>query len=101
MKIVIETIPNEDQRYPTVGDWYYDHNGTLHIKVSAMKDARHETLVAIHELIEVVLCKQAGISQETVDNFDMDYEKHRHPDDQSEAGDDSNAPYRKQHCIAT
>ena len=33
MKIVIETIPHAQQRYPTCGDWYTDDSG-LHIKVS-------------------------------------------------------------------
>lgn len=102
MKIVIETIPHEHQRYPTVGDWVYDDDGNLAIRVSQMKDWRHEMLVAVHELVEVLTCKKDGISQESVDAFDIEYEKNRAKDDvESEPGDDPKAPYVDQHCLAT
>jgi hypothetical protein len=101
LKIIIETIPHATHRYPTVGDWFYDPDGTLHIKVSALSDWRHEALVAIHELAEAMLCKQDGVSQESVDKFDKDFEDHRHPDNNDEPGDDPMAPYAKQHCVAT
>lgn len=102
MRIIIETIPHEDQRYPTIGDWFYNEDGTLHIKVSTLSDWRREALIAIHELAEVLLCKHAGVTQEQVDAFDKEYESKRPPDDvESEPGDDPKAPYSKQHCIAT
>lgn len=100
MKIIIETIPHENHRYTTVGDWFYDNDGTLHIKVSKLSDERREVLIAVHELVEVVLCKQAGITVEQVDKFDMEtFDYKDHPDE--EPGDDPSAPYVKQHCIAT
>lgn len=101
MRIVIETIPHCDHRYPTVGDWFYTPDGTLHIKVSQLSDWRREALIAVHELVEVLLCKHDGISTEQVDAFDKKFEAERLPDDNSEPGDESDAPYRKQHCIAT
>lgn len=101
MKITIETIPHETQRYATVGDWYYDKDETLCIKVSALSDWRREVLVAIHELVEVVLCKHNGVSTELVDEFDIQFEKARIEGDESEPGDDPKAPYRKEHCVAT
>lgn len=102
MKIVIETIPHKDHRYPTVGDWFYEPDGTLKIRVSEMSDWRREMLVAVHELVEVLTCKNDGVSQEVVDQFDMDYEKNRPTDDvESEPGDDPKAPYVDQHCLAT
>lgn len=101
MKIIIETIPHDQQRYPTVGDWTYDPDGTLHIKVSGLSDWRREALVAVHELVEVLVCKNDGVTQEAVDEFDTNYEKERKPGDESEPGDDPNAPYVRQHCIAT
>lgn len=75
MKITIETIPYDQQRYPTVGDWTFDKEGNLLIRVSGMGDWRKEALVAVHELVEVLICKQRGITQEQVDKFDMDFEK--------------------------
>lgn len=121
MKIIIETIAHETQRYPTVGDWYYEGE-TLHVKVSDLGNERMNQLVAVHELIEVLLCQHAGISQAAVDEFDIAFEKNREDrmfeasksvsepgvtcaEEQmisiEEPGDDISAPYRKQHCFAT
>ncbi len=101
MKIIIETIPHEAHRYETPGDWFYDSDGVLHIKVSKLSDWRYEMLMAVHELVEVLTCKQDGVDQKSVDKFDMEFEKNRHPDNKDEPGDDPNAPYVKQHCLAT
>lgn len=101
MKITIETIPHEQQRYPTVGDWFFDENGDLHIKISALGDWREEALIACHELVEVLLCKHQGVSQQAVDDFDISYEKSRAEGSLEEPGDDPGAPYRRQHCLAT
>ena len=100
MKIDIETIPHNCQRYPTCGD-FLTSGDVMGIKVSEMGDWRYEMLIAIHELVEVMLCKQAGIPEALVDQFDMDYEKNRKPGDHSEPGDDLRAPYRRQHFVAT
>jgi len=101
MKIIIETIPHESQRYPTCGDWWWDKDGTLQIRVSDMKNWRFESLVAFHELCEVLICKHDGISQESVDAFDIAFEKKRKPGSVDEPGDSIKAPYRKQHGIAS
>ncbi len=101
MKIVIETIPHETHRYPTCGDWWYDPDGTLQIRVSNLSDPRYEALIAVHELVEVLICKHEGIETETVDKFDKEFEAKREPDNFDEPGDEPTAPYVKQHCIAT
>jgi len=103
--IEIEFVPHDKQRYETVGDWRLVH-GTgskkvLLITVSQLYDWRHEALVAIHELAEVLMCQHNGVSQESVDKFDMDFEEARHPDNHDEPGDDPSAPYVKEHCVAT
>lgn len=102
MRITIETIPHDQHRYPTVGDWFYDDSGDLVIRVSKMSDWRREMLVAVHELVEVLTCKNDGVSQEEVDKFDIEFEKNRPEGDvESEPGDEPNAPYVNQHCLAT
>lgn len=101
MKIIIETIPHEAHRYTTVGDWYYDSDGVLHIKVSKLSDWRREMLIAVHELVEVLTCKNDGVTQEMVDKFDMDFEANRKEGNEDEPGDDPSAPYVNQHCLAT
>lgn len=101
MRISISTIPHGEQRYATVGDWQYGSDGSLNITVSAMGDRRYEMLVAIHELCEVFLCEQALVPAADVDAFDIAFEKARRPGDLSEPGDDTEAPYREMHSIAT
>ena len=96
MKITIEFIPHLEQRYNTCGDWSFDADGNLNIKVSNMATTNGPLLVAIHELIEALLCDHAGITPKQVDEFDIGYK-----DLDVEAGDDPLAPYSMQHCIAT
>jgi hypothetical protein len=104
-KIEISFIPHDKQRYPTVGDWRLVHGlgdeKILSITVSELSDWRYEALVAVHELVEVLQCQNDGVSQEAVDQFDMEYEKNRPEGDESEPGDDPKAPYKKQHFFAT
>lgn len=100
MTIHIETIPHASQRYPTIGDWY-EQDGVLHIKVSEELPPDEALLVALHELVEVTLCKKRGITEAQVDEFDMAYEKNRRDGDDSEPGDHPDAPYRKEHFFAT
>lgn len=101
MKIVIETVPHKSQRYDTVGDWFRDLEGTLHIKVSEEIGDKAASLVALHELIEVLLCEDRGVTQIAVDKFDVEFEDEREPGNNDEPGDDPNAPYYKEHFFAT
>lgn len=95
MRIVIETIPHAEQRYPTVGDWWVDQAGTWQIRVSEMGNEKAAFLVGIHELVEMATCLSDGVTQEEVDKFD------RHYAGEGEPGDDMDAPYWKQHQLAT
>lgn len=104
MKIVIETLPHKHQRYETVGDWYRDGKGTLHIKVSETDNDLFNILVGLHELVEVIQCEQLGISDEVVTAFDRNFERERalgQHDELAEPGDSPSAPYNKQHIFAT
>jgi hypothetical protein len=101
MLITITDIKHNQQRYPTVGDWVWDANGNLLITISDMGDWRYNFLIAFHELIEVMLCRKRGITQEEVDQFDMVYEKQRKENDFSEPGDSRLAPYYNEHQFAT
>lgn len=106
MKIVIETIPHAKQRYPTCGDWYFEPDGTLQIKVSDEIGRQSSGLVAIHELIEVFLCSRGmtlsrseeGLLTYRVDEFDKKYQGDLK---EEEPGDDPKAPYHIEHSIAT
>jgi hypothetical protein len=100
LDIRILTIPHEKQRYNTVGDWVIKGN-TLYIFISSMNDYRVEGAVAVHELSEYLMCKHKGITPSDVDQFDLAFEANRKPGDISEPGDDSSAPYKNQHFVAT
>lgn len=101
MNITIKTIPHKEQRYRTLGDWWFDANGDLQIRVSNLNNWQWEFIIALHELVEVVLCKIRGITIEAVDAFDNEYEKYHHPNDKSEPGDCPNCPAYKEHFFAT
>lgn len=103
MKLVIETIPHDQHRYETVGDYWRDPDGTIQIRVSDMGNWNYEFLVALHELVELVLVEARGIPFSAIDAFDKKFESERaagkHGTD--EPGDDPRAPYRDEHCMAT
>ena len=101
MKIIAEVIPHKDQKYPTVGNWFFKNPDTLHVEVSDTGNRVFNFLVAHHEITEAFLCSQKGIGAAMVDEFDMAYEARRATDDDSEPGDDPHAPYKREHCIAT
>lgn len=101
LRIEIKTIPHSKQRYETVGDWYYGPDASWQFRISDLGNWRMELAIAVHELIECGLCRFKGISQQEVDDFDLAFEGLRQPGDVSEPGDDSRAPYHKEHCIAT
>lgn len=98
MDIILTVVPQKEQRYKTVGDWFARPDGTVEVRSSKLSDPRLEFLILVHELVEFGLCHFAGITQKEVDQFDME-----HQDEQElvELGDLKQAPYRKQHCIAT
>lgn len=100
LNIRIETIPHEKQQYETVGNWFWDVD-TLVIHISNMKNWKYELLVAIHEITETALCRDRNISEDSVTDFDLEFEARRQEGNTDEPGDDPNSPYRKEHLFAT
>jgi hypothetical protein len=133
-EIVIKTIPHDQHRYPTTGDWWIKENNdgthTIEIRSSECGDWRASMAVAIHEATEALTCLANGIEPESLDRFDTDYEilradldtplstasrkVHAARDrlfaefggydeitDSSEPGEDTHAPYRHEHALAT
>lgn len=108
MKIIIETIPHDQQRYNTCGDWQFTDPNTLHIKVSEMQNngqIRHEIMeavVGLHEAVEALMCTMDDVTEKEVDAFDKDelYQKECKELD-IEPGDHPKSPYKQQHSLAT
>jgi hypothetical protein len=95
-RIVIEVIPHKDQRYPTAGDWqFHPELDGLRIRVSDTGDARSNMLVALHEMVEALLCREHGVSGDVVDAWDMGPGA-----EMDEPGDDPSAPYHVEHRVA-
>lgn len=90
--IRIQTKPHSEQRYDTAGDWLASPT-EITITVSEMPDKRYERLVAIHEVVEALLCRWLRISQEAVDAWDR-------ASTADEPGDDPRAPYHECHVVA-
>lgn len=103
MQIRIKIIPHEEQKYPTPADWRYEERGILFIKISDMANEKYEMLLAIHEMIEAMLCRFRAISEQSVTNFDIKFESEREQGLhklEDEPGHDPRAPYRKEHIFA-
>ena len=104
MKVKIETITHNKQRYDTVGDYQLMPDGEWYISVSETGNSKYDFLIAIHELIELYLTQFNGISEESIMDFDLYFEKKRQMgfiNDTDEPGFCSESPYRKEHTIAT
>lgn len=104
MNVNFRIIPHAEQRYPTVGDWFFNDSGTvLNINVSRMSTWKYEFLVFQHEYTEAMLCYNRGIKEEDVTKFDKKFERERERKKwtNEEPGDDPRAPYRKEHFFAT
>jgi hypothetical protein len=94
VKIVIETIRHDRQRYPTLGDYWADPDGTWHIRVSEMGDPRYSLLIGLHEMVEFALCEQRGIAEPDIAAFDI-----AHPE-LDDPGASPQAPYHVEHMFA-
>jgi len=119
VKVIIQTIPHEQQPYDTCGDWRFENSKgdsisqseamllretnecVLRINISKLGDVRYEMLVAIHELVETLMCMNDGVDVADVDAFDKKFESEREDGNCDEPGDDPKAPYVLQHCVAT
>lgn len=104
MEIHIKTMPHSAQAYETVGNYWYDQDGVLQIRVSDMKNKRFEVLVAIHELVEQFITECNGIAEQDITDFDLAFESARKlglrmPTE--EPGFAESAPYRLAHSFAT
>jgi|SRR5215469_5104287 len=110
----IYTVRHDSQRYNTAGDWMVlgDMEGAprFAVTVSYLGDWRMEALIAVHELIECLLCHHAGITDAQVTGFDKAWEAARDKLQSetgivdlapAEPGNDYACPYKHQHAIAS
>jgi hypothetical protein len=96
-KIIIKPVAFKKMRYPTVDDFKRDRHGNLVIKVVDFMDGRYFALIALHAFIESLLCEYAGVAETSITKFDKKFEASGKP---GEPGDETDAPYKNQHCAA-
>jgi len=94
--IFLSAVEQSEMRPPYqedgLGDWYHTGYGHWIVRSVGHDILDDETfLVALHELVEMKLCHNAGITQESVDAFDAAY------NGDGEPGDEEDCPYRRQH----
>lgn len=90
---------HKQQRYDTVGD-YQDGHGFTVFTISDLGNWKYEALVAVHELVEKILCDARGISNDSIDTFDVAFEANRPNGNDDEPGHDPTAPYHAEHVFA-
>lgn len=98
-RIIIEAIPPDKMRLEAYrsegcGDWYWDQEGNLQIRVASTTDAVDDDevfLIALHELVEAKLCLKHGITEGAVDAFDKAFEGDGEP------GSAEGCPYSMEH----
>jgi len=95
VRIEIKSIDPAAIRYPTCGDWVWLPDGSLQIFVPDYANENSAFLVALHEIAEAWMCRDAGISEEAVSKWDIE-----HPD-APEPAEVEGSPYMEQHSIAT
>jgi hypothetical protein len=101
-EIRIKFIPRKLQRYDTSYDWQIK-DGVLTIRITRSKDInkkndwRYDIEAGIHEMVEALLCDEAGITDKVVDEWDMGFE---HTGAFS-GGNHPASPYRREHFFAS
>ncbi len=128
--IDIKLVNHKHQRYDTIGDWKFSvrrgysdpysageqealmstmtreeikKEEQLTIKISDLGDEKMNACIAIHELIEALLCRfnDPEITTEMVDQFDIKEWPLMYQCNLKEPGDSPVAPYHLQHMFAS
>lgn len=93
--VIIQFKAQKHQRYSTVGDWQ-NSSVLKHDLVTATQLESDDLsfLIAVHELVEMYLCRRDGITQQEVDEFDMSFCTAQ---SDAEPGEATDCPYRWEH----
>lgn len=100
--IIIKTVPSEKIRNGGVGD-YLETDQAIFIYSSPQDNEDYEALIKIHELIEFLLTRKRGISEESIDTYDRFWElanKQGLTVAQEPGDEPTNTVYRLEHNIA-
>lgn len=103
LNIVFKSVPRQQMRYPSAGD-YFEKDGVVHIVCVETRNWKYDALLLVHELVEYLLVKAAGVPIKAIDDFDINFEREREMGIHAlhdEPGDSLESPYHSQHAFAT
>ena len=83
---------------PSLGDYWRNHKDLINIRSLDIGNQDYEFLIMLHEMIEEYLCTKRGVKEQDIQAFDNEFDKKAL---ECEPGDDPQAPYYKEHQIAT
>ena len=97
-------IRSEFQEYSTCGNYQETDDGLLVIFITEQINQDYVNLIFFHEMIEWWLCKIRKISEESISNFDIEWNRRLSTGEKGlkdEPGNELNAPYHREHMFAT
>lgn len=100
-RIIVDFIDKNEQRYSTAGDYYEDDNN-IYIKITKQTNEDYEMLILLHELIEYHLTKKRGIPEQSILQYDLDWNEtnKRGLCKSDEPGNEPGCIYAKEHRFA-
>lgn len=94
----MNSLEMHNMRLADIGDWEISDTPNsvfFDIFCGRTRVTDYDFLILMHEITEAYLCYRQGVTGEEVDKYDMEHEHCDSP------GDHEDAPYHKQHMIAT
>lgn len=108
MKIDIKSIPFKEMPYPSLDGYWDNPDGSVSFRTCSEMSEQGQFLVLIHALTEYYMCKFKGISEPSIQEWDLKVEElvkqgkvSIDTDPGYEIVDGKISPYRDQHHLAT
>lgn len=96
--IVIKTIPIEEQRYNTAGD-YWETDDQIHFRITKQENEMSEVAILLHEVTEFFLTRKRGLTEPEITEYDLLWEnRFNHGINKAdEPGMEGDCPYKDEH----
>jgi len=91
--IKVSFVEQDAQAYETLDDWR-QVGDRLEFIITDTGNPVYNQMLLIHAMVERLLARNAGVSDETINAFDLEYKGNGEP------GEEPDAPYRDAHLTA-
>ena len=92
-------IPADGCAYESVGDWWHAPGRKLMTATVDTGNIYANGMIQIHEMVEALWCLKHGVTPQSVDKADLDFEA-THPPDDAEPGEVPTHPCHVGHMCA-